>query len=88
MSKATNMPSHFDKLGIEFQYPDNWLLEEEPIDDGETVSVVSPAGAFWWLAVFPPDRDLSEVVRAVLDGLRLEHTGADIEPIVELVNGQ
>ena len=37
------MPSTYDKLGIRFQFPDNWSLDEnEARDSGNAVSVYSP----------------------------------------------
>ena len=51
------MPHEFDKLGIRFAFPDNWSLEEQQVDDASSVTVSSPGGAFWWLAVHPPSTD-------------------------------
>ena len=41
------MPAKFDNLGISFQYPENWQLDEEEIRAGQSaVTVFSPGGGF------------------------------------------
>ncbi|MCA9248057.1 MAG: hypothetical protein KDA42_13105 [Planctomycetales bacterium] len=82
------MPEHFSKHGIRFTYPENWELAEEPVGEGQTVSVTSRGGAFWWLSIYPVGRNVAEIARAMLEGLRAEHQGADIEPVVEVFEGQ
>ena len=82
------MPAKFDRYGIRFTYPDNWTLAEESVGEGQAVVITSPDGAFWWLSIYPAGRNVAEVARAMLEGLRAEHQGADIEPVVELVAGQ
>jgi len=76
------MPRTFEKLGVSFSYPDNWLLEEEDIEGGRAVSVSSPEGAFWWLAMFQDSPPLPEVARAVVEGLRQQYSDIDIEVIL------
>ena len=48
------MPLMYEKLGIAFQYPDNWELDEQDALLGEqSVAVYSPGGAFWCVAMQP-----------------------------------
>ena len=41
------MPARFDKLGISFQYPENWTLDDSDALLGrKSVTVYSPGGRF------------------------------------------
>ena len=40
------MAAHFAESGVSFQYPENWRLEREEIDNGWLVTVQSPGTSF------------------------------------------
>lgn len=82
------MPAVFSKNGVRFAFPDNWTLDEEALDGASTVSVVSPDGAFWWLAIHPPAIELAQAAKAVLDGLRSSYDNFDAEGVVEVIADQ
>lgn len=82
------MPAVFDKLGVRFAYPENWILDEQDMAGGRAVTVASPGTAFWWLAVHRADEDFSQVAKAVLDGLRQEYDNIDVEAIGEMIAGR
>jgi hypothetical protein len=82
------MPHVFDKLGVRFAYPDSWSLEEQELPEASSVTVSSPGGAFWWLAVHPGEADLAAVARAVMQGFREEYADVDIEAVAEEVDDQ
>jgi len=83
------MPQQFDKLGIRFAYPDNWALEEEEVAGGQAVSVSSPGGAFWWVAIFEQRKPAAEIARAVIEGLRQQYNNIDVEAVVgDVIAGQ
>ena len=47
----------WDGLGISFQYPDNWTLDDSDALLGrQSVTVYSPGGAFWSVAIQPAGR--------------------------------
>ena len=82
------MPATFDNLGITFQYPDNWLLDEEEIRAGQSaVTVFSPGGAFWSVAVHPASAEPARMAQAVLDAMRKEYEGMEAEPVSETIAG-
>ena len=59
-----DMPSTYDKLGVRFLYPDNWILDEEDAPNGNpSVTVQSPGGAFWSLAIHSPTTDPEELAQ-------------------------
>ena len=82
------MPSQFDKLGIRFSYPDDWTLDEQNVEGGQTVAVASPGGAFWWLSIHSAQINVAEVARAVMEGLKLEYDNLDVEPVVDVFSAQ
>ncbi len=82
------MPREFSKYGIRFAYPDNWILDEQPVDSGNTVAVASPNGGFWWLSIYPAAIEVEDVAKSVLDGLTEEYDNADVDPAVEVIADQ
>jgi hypothetical protein len=83
------MPAQYDKLGIRFQYPENWTLDEiEARDNRNSVSVYSPAGAFWSITLHPPDLSPQELADAALAAMRQEYDELDAEPVAETVAGR
>jgi hypothetical protein len=82
------MPATFDNLGISFQYPDNWQLDEEEIRAGQSaVTVYSPGGAFWSVAVHPGSAKPARMAQAALDAMRKEYEGLEAEPVEETTAG-
>lgn len=84
-----DMPLQYDKLGICFQYPDNWTLDEiEARDSGNSVTVYSPGGAFWSITIHPASQSPQALADAALAAMRQEYDELDAEPIAETVAGQ
>ena len=67
------MPAHFDSLGISFQYPDNWTLDDSDALLGrKSVTVYSPGGAFWSVAIHSEAAEPAEPAKlaaAIVDAL-------------------
>jgi hypothetical protein len=82
------MPSEFNKLGIRFLYPDNWALSEDTAPaDCRSVSVVSPGGAFWTVAIHPRATDPAGLVKAAVEAMRAEYTDLEVEEVCETIAG-
>ena len=82
------MPARFDKLGISFQYPDNWTLDDSDALLGrKSVTVYSPGGGFWTVAIHPGAADPSKLAAAVLDAMKKEYPGLEIDEAFERVAG-
>ena len=80
------MPALFNSLGISFQYPDNWTLDDSDAVLGrKSVTVYSPGGAFWSVAIQPGTADPAKVAAAVVDVMRREYEGLEVEPNDERV---
>jgi hypothetical protein len=83
------MPETFDKLGVRFQYPENWILDEKDALEGDnSVSVYSPDGAFWTLIIHPAGRDPGDLAGAALRAMQQEYEQLDAESVLETVGGR
>lgn len=74
------MAKRFYESGVSFQYPENWPLEREEINDGWTVAVQSPETSFFLLCrredCPPPD----ELCNEALANLRESYPELESEP--------
>lgn len=83
------MPAVYDKLGISFQYPENWDLDErEAVEGNHGVTVYSPGGAFWSVVVQSATVDPQATADAALAALKKEYEELDAEPLTESVGGR
>jgi hypothetical protein len=81
------MPAEFNKLGIRFQYPENWTLETDAAGSGrQTVSVYSPEGAFWTVMRHPANMDVTELAQTALVAMQNEYDELDSEPVQEEID--
>ncbi len=83
------MPAKFDNLGISFQYPENWQLDEKDIRAGQSaVTVFSPGGGFWSVAIHKvSSTEPAQMAQAALDAMRKEYDELDAEPVRESIAG-
>ena len=80
------MPNEFHRLGIHFQYPENWTLDEEDAVAGrDSVTVYSPGGSFWSLAIHSRSADPRQLAEAVVDAMKQEYKELEVEEISESV---
>ncbi|MGQ9576217.1 MAG: hypothetical protein ACUVUC_12945 [Thermoguttaceae bacterium] len=83
------MPNQFNKLGIAFQYPENWTLDEQDALAGNrSVTVHSPGGAFWSVSVHPRWANPLRLARAVADTMRDEYKDLETEETEETIAGR
>lgn len=80
------MPATFEKLGISFQYPENWKLDEQDILEGRNaVTIYSPGGGFWSVALDLGDSDAAQLAKAAVDAMRQEYQDIEVEETRETV---
>jgi hypothetical protein len=83
------MPALFDRLGIKFQYPENWQLDQDDaIEGGQSVTVYSPGGAFWTLMIHPHSADPARLAKAAVDVMRQEYEELEVEAVQESLAGR
>jgi hypothetical protein len=81
--------SKYDKLGISFQYPENWTLDDtDAVAGRNSVTVYSPGGAFWTVAVHPRSADPLELAQGVVAAMREEYKELEVEEVREVVQGR
>jgi hypothetical protein len=82
------MPARFDKLGISFQYPDNWTLDDsDAILGRKSVTVYSPGGAFWSVAIHSGSPDPTKLAAAIVETMKREYPGVEVDDAFEIVAG-
>ena len=85
MAKSRNF-KEYDDLGVRFIYPTNWIVQTETWDKGTYgISVDSPEGSFWSVAIFPKDADLDEAAKNILSQLHAEYDEIEENEIERVV---
>ena len=79
------MPAEFKKLGVTFQYPENWQLDEDQAAGGHSVTVYSPGGAFWQIGIHPRSTDPARLANSALKAMQEEYEGVENEAVEEAV---
>lgn len=83
------MPAEFNKMGISFLYPDNWVLDENDAKAGQdSVTVFSPGGAFWSVSVHPPSADPQRLAKTALKAMEDEYKELETEPVRQTIAEQ
>lgn len=68
----------YDDLGVRFIYPSNWFVQTETWDKGSYgITVDSPEGSFWSLAIYPKGVDLDDAAKQILGTLDAEYEEMD-----------
>ena len=76
------MPAVFAKEGVRFLYPENWIVDESPLEEGWSVAVQSPSPgtAFLMLSVHPQRPDVNDLLNATLQALQEDYPDLDAFP--------
>ena len=81
------MPAELNKLGISFQYPENWALDEEDALAGrKSVTVCSPGGALWTISVHPRSADQLSLAKAAVEAMKGEYEELEVEETQEAIS--
>ncbi|NLE39872.1 MAG: hypothetical protein GX621_17775 [Pirellulaceae bacterium] len=82
------MSTEFAEMGVRFLYPEGWTLEREKRHpECRSVTVSSPATAFWTLSVHPRAADPAELVEAAALAMREEYKELESEEVSEEIVG-
>jgi hypothetical protein len=80
---------HFNRFGLSFDHPDNWIVETDDAEERyAAVTVYSPGGAFWAISGHAPGGDASTLASAVVDQMREEYRELDCEPGKDAFGGR
>lgn len=72
----------FERIGLAFDYPDDWLVEVDADGGGgenPSVTILTPGGGFWSVSRHPGDVDPHRLTEAVVDQMRSEYQDLDVE---------
>ncbi|MGW8256445.1 MAG: hypothetical protein ACWGMZ_03065 [Thermoguttaceae bacterium] len=82
------MPAQYKRSGFSFLYPENWVVEEEETIPGrQAVTVYSPGGGFWSLAVYQSAMDPLKMANAAVDAMKEEYKDLEVEATSETLAG-
>jgi hypothetical protein len=83
------MPAEFRKMGIAFQYPENWSLDEEDALAGrKAVTLYSPGGGFWSVSIHPHAADPHELAKTAVTAMQEEYSDLEVEEAEEVIAGR
>lgn len=83
LSEQMAVTAIYEKEGVSFQYPENWSLDEVLNEDSTDVTIHSPAGAVWSIAIFPKSCDPSHVAAESLKAMQAEYPDLESEAVEE-----
>ena len=78
----------FQRDGLRFEYPPNWLIEVAEDDVAWNVQVKSPQTAFFLLSIRPDIADSGELANLTLEAMRTEYKDLDFFEVFESMAGQ
>jgi len=68
------MPAVYEKHGLQFQYPENWRLQENAPDRlPHEITLETPQGGFWSLSVYPLQADLNQLCQESLQEFQRQY---------------
>jgi hypothetical protein len=71
------MDATYQAHGVRFRYPHGWDVTEQEQEDQVSITVSSPATAFWTVSLFPGCPEPDEIVAAALDAFHEEYDELD-----------
>jgi hypothetical protein len=78
------MLANFERIGIRFQYPDNWVLDSETASaGGREVTVYSPGGAYWSVILYEKDSNPEQILDQIVASLKQEYQDLDHELLAD-----
>ena len=82
------MPAQFQRPDFSFLYPDNWALEEDEVSGKGSVTVYSPGGGFWSVAVHHGSVEPLKLANAALEAMQKEYQDIEVEQVDETLAGR
>jgi hypothetical protein len=73
------MPECYQGIGISMLYPENWKLEEEPMN--QAVSLESPEGAFMVITRLGAEQNPTAALSDALSTMNAEYEEIEAEPL-------
>ncbi len=68
----------FERHGVRFEYPEDWILHEQSTPEEISITINSPETSFWSLTLLLERPDPYKVIETVIDTLREEYSDVDV----------
>ncbi len=82
------MPATYDKLGLNFMYPENWKLIDETESLPNVVTLEAPEGSCTWTVhAYPKDADTDEILKESIQTLEQTYDDLEISPLTQSIGG-
>ena len=76
------MTAKYERDGLTFQYPENWQLDEDPLQGfPRSISVTAKSGAFWCATVYDQGTAIDELTKQYVRTLEQEYEDLEQEPL-------
>lgn len=86
---SRKLSANYDRNGIQFAYPENWLLEEDSDPEARLhLTLTSPSTAFWTLIVYPEVLDLPHVLDEAVAALKKEYHDLETHDAPQQIAGE
>ena len=79
------MPATFECDGVRFDYPENWIVEQDSPGDHWAVTVQSPQTAFMMISAHSLENSVEDVLETALSALREDYPDLESEPVTEKI---
>ncbi len=80
------MTAVYDRAGLHFQYPENWVLADDSLDElPRTISLQAPSGAFWSVDIHPFSMDADALLKTTLEVMQQEYPEAECHAVEESI---
>jgi hypothetical protein len=82
------MPVQFQRPHLCFLYPDNWTIDENEVSGNQSVTVYSPGGGFWSVAVHHGSAEPLNLANTALEAMQKEYQDLEVQQINETLAGR
>lgn len=82
------MPAQFQRPDLSFLYPENWTVDEDEVSGEQSVTVYSPGGGFWSVAVYHGSVDPLNLANAALEAMQNEYKDLEVQQVDETLAGR
>ena len=78
----TQMAATYDREELNFQYPENWQLDEDPSQGvPRTVSVTAKDGSYWSVTICPAEHSSEDLKKEYLETFQTEYEDLEMDPV-------
>ncbi len=80
------MPAVYDKADIQFQYPENWRLDEQ-LSNPREITLHRPDGGYWSVSVYNNQVSPEELIAEVVQTMDKEYDSLETKNVTQSIAG-